>query len=75
MLLARQNMKTDQLIETPRGITGVPTLIVLIEVGWQTGSIFWGKVPSQLYGRSTTTAKRRARRNKTPHHATKKFGK
>ena len=75
MLLARQSMTTDQLIETPCGITGVQTLIILIEVGWQTGSIFWGKVHSQLYGRSTTTAKKRARRNKTTHHATKKFGK
>ena len=32
------------------------------KVGLQTGSIFWGKVPMQPYGRSTTTAKRKARK-------------
>ena len=57
---------------TPRGLTGVT---VLTNVGLQTGSIFWGKVPMQPYARSTTTAKRKARKNNTTHYSTKKFGK
>ena len=72
MQSARQSTTPGRCIETLRGLTGVTTLT---KVGRETGSIFWGKVPTQQYGKSTTTAKRKARRSKTIHHSTKKFGK
>ena len=54
---ARQSTTTDQFTETPRGLTGVATLT---KVGLQTGSIFRGKIPIERYGKSATTAKRKA---------------
>ena len=45
---------------------------MLTKVGLQLpAAFFWGKVPMQPYGRSTTTAKRKARRNNTTHRSTK----
>ena len=68
MQLARHSTTTDQFTETPRGLTGVATLTKL---GLQTGSISWGEDPIRRYGKSTTTTKRKARRNTATHHPTK----
>lgn len=56
MQSARQSKTTGPCTETPHGLTGVT---MLTEAGRETGSIFWGKVLTQQYGKSMPQPKER----------------